>query len=318
MTDAVAAGGLTAVGGPAGGPVGGAGGGDADKPRGLFDDAWRELRGRPLFWVSVALILLVVLMAAVPQLFTSADPTLAQLSRSRQGPSAAAWFGYDNQGYDIYARVIHGARATIVVGLLATVGVVLFGASLGLLAGFYGGWLDAVVSRIADIFVGVPFVLGAIVILTTLNAGGGAGAARIVAQVVLSISVLSWPVSMRIMRSTAIAAKQQDYVKAARSLGAGTGRIITKHLLPNCVAPVLVYSTIALGAFVGAEATLSYLGIGLRPPVVSWGVMISAAKDYIRVAPHALLFPAGFLTATVLAFVMLGDAVREALDPKLR
>jgi oligopeptide transport system permease protein len=123
---------------------------------------------------------------------------------------------------------------------------------------------------------------------------------------------------MRIMRSTAIAAKQQDYVKAARALGASPRRIIGKHMLPNCVAPVLVYSTIALGAFIGAEATLSYLGIGLRPPVVSWGVMINSAKDYVRVAPHALLFPAGFLTATVLAFVMLGDAVREALDPKLR
>ncbi|NUT92996.1 MAG: ABC transporter permease [Saccharothrix sp.] len=290
----------------------------ADRPRGLFGDAWHELRRRPLFWVSVSMILLVVLMAAVPSLFTSGDPGLAQLSRSRQPPSAQAWFGYDNQGYDIYTRVIHGARASIVVGVLATIGVVLTGATIGILAGFYGGWLDAVVSRIADIFVGVPFVLGAIVILTTLNAGGDAGPVRIVAQVVLSIAVLSWPVSMRIMRSTAIAAKQQDYVKAARALGARPRRIIGKHMLPNCVAPVLVYSTIALGAFIGAEATLSYLGIGLRQPVVSWGVMINSAKDYLRVAPHALLFPAGFLTATVLAFVMLGDAVREALDPKLR
>ncbi|MFI9816274.1 ABC transporter permease [Saccharothrix variisporea] len=290
----------------------------ADRPRGLFGDAWHELRRRPLFWVSVSMILLVVLMAAVPSLFTSGDPGLAQLSRSRQPPSAEAWFGYDNQGYDIYTRVIHGARASIVVGVLSTIGVVLTGATIGILAGFYGGWLDAVVSRVADIFVGVPFVLGAIVILTTLNASGNAGPVRIVAQVVLSITVLSWPVSMRIMRSTAIAAKQQDYVKAARALGAQPGRIIGKHMLPNCVAPVLVYSTIALGAFIGAEATLSYLGIGLRQPVVSWGVMINSAKDYLRVAPHALLFPAGFLTATVLAFVMLGDAVREALDPKLR
>ncbi|MBB5956312.1 oligopeptide transport system permease protein [Saccharothrix tamanrassetensis] len=289
-----------------------------DKPRGLFGDAWYTLRSRPLFWVSVSLILLMVLMALFPALFTAKDPTLAQLSLSRQPPSADAWFGYDNQGYDIYARVIYGARASIVVGVLATLGVVLVGASVGILAGFYGGWLDSVVSRIADVFVGVPFVLGAIVILTTLNAGGDAGPARIVAQVVLSIAALSWPVSMRIMRSTAIAAKQQDYVKAARALGASPRRIITKHMLPNCIAPVLVYSTIALGAFIGAEATLSYLGIGLRQPVVSWGVMINSAKDYLRVAPHALLFPAGFLTATVLAFVMLGDAVREALDPKLR
>jgi len=289
-----------------------------ERPRGLFGDAWHALRRRVLFWVAVSIIFLVVLMALFPGLFASGDPNLAQLSRSRGAPSAEAWFGYDNQGYDIYTRVVHGARASIVVGLLSTVGVVLVGATIGMFAGFYGGWLDAVVSRIADVFVGVPFVLGAIVILTTLNAGGDAGTVRIVAQVVLSLSVLSWPVAMRIMRSTAIAAKQQDYVKAARALGASSSRIITKHMLPNCVAPVLVYSTIALGAFIGAEATLSYLGIGLRQPVVSWGVMINSAKDYLRVAPHALLFPAGFLTATVLAFVMLGDAVREALDPKLR
>ncbi|QFZ18874.1 ABC transporter permease [Saccharothrix syringae] len=289
-----------------------------ERPRGLFGDAWHALRRRALFWVAVSIITLVVLMALFPGLFASGDPNLAQLSRSRGAPSSQAWFGYDNQGYDIYTRVVYGARASIVVGLLSAVGVALVGATLGMLAGFYGGWLDAVVSRVADIFVGVPFVLGAIVILTTLNAAGDAGTVRIVAQVVLSISVLSWPVSMRIMRSTAIAAKQQDYVKAARALGAPPSRIIAKHLLPNCVAPVLVYATIALGAFIGAEATLSYLGIGLRPPVVSWGVMINSAKDYLRVAPHALLFPAGFLTATVLAFVMLGDAVREALDPKLR
>ncbi|RKT52526.1 ABC transporter permease [Saccharothrix australiensis] len=289
-----------------------------DKPRGLFGDAWHTLRSRPLFWVSTSLILLVVLMALFPALFTSGDPTAAQLSRSRLPPSSQAWFGYDNQGYDIYTRVIHGARASIVVGVLATAGAVLVGASIGILAGYHGGWLDAVVSRVADVFVGVPFVLGAIVILTTLNAGGDAGPVRIVAQVVLSLTVLSWPVSMRIMRSTAVAAKHQDYVKAARALGASPARIIFKHMLPNCLAPVLVYSTIALGAFIGAEATLSYLGIGLRQPVVSWGVMINSAKDYLRVAPHALLFPAGFLTATVLAFVMLGDAVREALDPKLR
>ncbi|MFT7841217.1 ABC transporter permease [Saccharothrix sp. BKS2] len=289
-----------------------------ERPRGLFGDAWHALRRRVLFWAAVSIIFLVVLMALFPGLFASGDPNLAQLSRSRGAPSAEAWFGYDNQGYDIYTRVVHGARASIVVGLLSTVGVVLVGATIGMFAGFYGGWLDAVVSRIADVFVGVPFVLGAIVILTTLNAGGDAGTVRIVAQVVLSLSVLSWPVAMRIMRSTAIAAKQQDYVKAARALGASPSRIITKHMLPNCVAPVLVYSTIALGAFIGAEATLSYLGIGLRQPVVSWGVMINSAKDYLRVAPHALLFPAGFLTATVLAFVMLGDAVREALDPKLR
>lgn len=292
-------------------------GGDGQKPRGLFGDAWRELRRRPLFWISTTLIAIILVMAAFPGLFTSVDPNVGDLSRQRQGPSAQAWFGYDNQGYDIYARVIHGTRASIVVGFLATLGVVLVGGALGIIAGFYGRWLDAVLSRIADVFFGLPFVLGAIVILTTLNTAG-ASEVRIVSIVVASIAVLSWPVAMRIMRSAAITAKQQDYVKAARALGASGWRIIVRHLLPNCLAPVLVYATIALGAFIGVEATLSYLGIGLRAPVVSWGVMINDARNYIRAAPHLLLFPAGFLTVTVLAFVMLGDAVREALDPKAR
>jgi oligopeptide transport system permease protein len=138
----------------------------------------------------------------------------------------------------------------------------------------------------------------------------------VISQVVITISVLSWPIAMRIMRSAAISAKQQDYVRAARALGAKSSRVVVRHLLPNCLAPVLVYSTIALGGFIGAEATLSYLGIGLKDPVVSWGVMIAESKEYIDKAPHLLMFPAAFLVVTVLAFVMLGDAIRDALDPK--
>ncbi|WP_026422792.1 ABC transporter permease [Actinokineospora inagensis] len=288
------------------------------KPRSLASDAWHDLRRRPLFIISALLIALVLLMAIWPSLFTSVDPNYGDLARSRQGPSAQAWFGYDNQGYDLYARTIYGSRASIIVGISATLLTVLIGATLGLLAGYYGGWLDGLMSRVADVFFGLPFVLGAIVILSSFRSSGDASATEIIVLVVLSISVLSWPVCMRIMRSAAIAAKQQDYVKAARALGASTPRIMVRHLLPNTIAPVLVYATIALGAFIGAEATLSFLGIGLRAPVVSWGVMISDSRDVIRVAPHILLFPAAFLTATVLAFVMLGDAVREALDPKAR
>ena len=164
---------------------------------------------------------------------------------------------------------------------------------------------------------GVPFFLGAIVILTTFNTPGSDTSSTFIMFLVIATLVgLSWPVSMRIMRSAVISAKAADYVLAARALGAGAPRIIFRHLLPNTLAPVLVYATLTVGAFIGAEATLSYLGIGLTPPVISWGVAISDAKNYIRVSPHLLLFPAGFLTTTVLAFVLLGEAVREALDPR--
>ncbi|MER5389483.1 ABC transporter permease [Saccharopolyspora sp. NPDC002686] len=288
-----------------------------EKPRGLWGDAWRDLRRRPTFLISMGIIFVLLVMAAFPQLFTSVDPTHGDLSRAWQKPSAEAWFGYDTQGRDIYARAIYGVRASIVVGVLATALTVLIGSVFGLIAGYYGGWLDSLLSRFGEIFMGLPFVLGAIVILTTLNPATEApDAVKITSLVILSISLLSWPISMRIMRSAAISARSQDYVKAARALGAGSGRIIMKHLLPNCLAPVLVYATIALGAFIAVEATLSFLGLGLRSPVVSWGVMIADSRQYIQTSPHLLAFPAAFLVVTVLAFVMLGDAVRDALDPK--
>jgi oligopeptide transport system permease protein len=290
-----------------------------DKPRSLAGDAWHELRRKPMFVASLLIILIVVVMAALPGLFTHVDPNAADLDHVRQGPSPLAWFGYDVQGSDVFSRVIYGTRASLLVGALSTTGTVAIGGIVGIVAGYYGRLTDSVLSRFADIFAGMPFVLGAIVILMTFNApGSNPGEVRIITQVVLSIAVLSWPVAMRIMRAATLVAKQQDYVKAARGLGAGPLRIIVRHLLPNTVAPVLVYSTISLGANIGAEATLSYLGIGLRPPVVSWGVMISDAKDYFTVAPHMLLFPAAFVSITVLAFVMLGDAVRDAFDPKSR
>ncbi|MFI7677665.1 ABC transporter permease [Actinophytocola sp. NPDC049390] len=292
--------------------------GEPGKPRSLWSDAWRDLRRRPLFIVSGAIILLLVVVAVFPGWFTSVDPGHKDLDFSRQPPSGDAWFGYDLQGRDVFARVVYGTRWTLLVGVAASVLTVLIGGFFGILAGYFGGWVDSLLSRLGEIFFGLPFVLGAIVILNLVRNAEIRGAVPIVSAVVASIAVLSWPVAMRIMRSAAIATKQQDYVKAARALGASPSRVIFKHLLPNCLAPVLVYATIALGAFISAEATLSFLGIGLRDPAVSWGVMISDARNYVRVAPHMLLFPAGFLTATVLAFVMLGDAVREALDPKLR
>ncbi|MEJ3743793.1 ABC transporter permease [Actinomycetes bacterium KLBMP 9797] len=294
-------------------------GGASGKPRGLLGDAWYDLRRKPLFWIAASLIALFVVMAAVPSLFTSVDPTYGELSRSRVGPSGDAWFGYDVQGRDIYARVIYGSRASIVVALSAVVGTVFIGLAVGVLAGFRGGWVDTLLSRIGDVFFGIPFVLGAIVILSAFNRPGThRGQWAIMGVVILTVIVLSWPVAMRIMRSTVLSTKQADYILAARALGASNSRIIFRHLIPNCLAPLLVYATILVGAFIGAEATLSYLGVGLQSPVVSWGVMISSAQNYIRVSPHLLFFPATALILAVLSFVMLGEAVREALDPKSR
>jgi oligopeptide transport system permease protein len=290
----------------------------AEKPRSLGQDAWDELRHNPIAIVSAIIIVVLVVMAVAPGVFTSKDPAFCQGSLSRQGPSAGAWFGYDVQGCDVYARTIYGARASILVGLLASASAVFVGSFLGMLAGYFGGITDSLISRITDIFFGIPLLLGGIIVLTTFPSGEGTSQWWSITKVAVALAALGWPSINRIMRSVVLQVKQMDYVAAARALGAPAPRILRVHVLPNAIQPVIVYGTIALGAFIGAEATLSYLGIGLQPPAISWGIAISSAQDYMRTSPHMLLFPGLFLSVTVLAFIMLGDAVRDALDPKLR
>jgi oligopeptide transport system permease protein len=264
------------------------------------------------------IIFMLVLMAAFPGWFTAKSPTFCDLNLSRGGPSSEAWFGYDVQGCDVYARTIYGARASILVGVFTTLSVVLIGGLVGMLAGFYGGWVDSVLSRITEIFFGIPLLLGGIVVLLSFPSGANTPEWQTIAKVVLTLGVLGWTSLARIMRSTVVQVKHADYVMAARGLGGKAPRILRQHVLPNAVAPVIVYATIVLGVFIVIEATLSYLGIGLQPPVVSWGVAINQATEFARQSPHMLLFPGVFLSVTVLAFIMLGDAVRDALDPKLR
>ncbi|KJY43646.1 peptide ABC transporter permease [Streptomyces sp. NRRL B-1568] len=288
-----------------------------NKARSLGQDAWRELRASPLFWISAVLLVLFILMAIAPSLFTDGDPRHADLRGHYLAPPSWShvfqddWFGYNGQGQSVYARTVYGARASIIVGVCVTLAVTVIGGFFGMLAGYFGGWLDALLSRITDIFFGIPLLLGALVMLQAF-------AHRTVWTVVLGLTVFGWMQIARVMRGAVITQKQADFVTAARALGAGTGRILFRHILPNAIGPVIVVSTIALGGYISTEATLSYLGIGLQDPVISWGVDISAAQTTLRDAPHVLLVPATFLSLTVLAFILLGDAVRDALDPKLR
>jgi oligopeptide transport system permease protein len=298
---------------PIGGPA------SAARPRSLWHDTWDILKRRKIFWVSFVMLILFLLMAAIPTLFTSKNPDYAILARSMEGPSADAWFGFDLQGRDVYARTIYGARTSIVVGVLATLATVLFGGIAGVISAYRGKWVDSVLSRVGEMFLGVPYVLGAIIILGSVApVQSNPDTTTIMAVVIIVLAALGWPILMRIARSAVIQAKHQDYVQAARALGAGPFRIIFKHLLPNSLAPILDYSTITVGSYIGAEATLSLLGIGLRAPVISWGIAIADHTRYIRTGAHAMFFPAAFLSLCVLTFVMLGEAVRDALDPKLR
>ncbi|CAG6396071.1 ABC transporter permease [Streptomyces cocklensis] len=282
-----------------------------DKPRSLWNDAWYDLSRKPIFYISALVILFLIVISIWPGLIASQDPLQCNLIDSQNGPSSGHWFGFDQQGCDVYTRTVYGARASVEVGIFSTLGVAVLGAVLGGLSGYFGGWLDSIISRVSDIFFGIPILLGGVVFLSAVKGGS-------VLTVSTFIILLGWPQLARIARGAVITAKEQDYVLAAKALGAGHGRILLRHIAPNALAPVIVWSTIALGTFISLEATLSFLGVGLKPPAVSWGIDISAAAEQIRNAPHMLLWPAGALSVTVLAFILLGDAVRDALDPKLR
>ncbi|MEU8251882.1 ABC transporter permease [Nonomuraea sp. NPDC048916] len=286
------------------------------KPASLWGDAWHDLRRRPMFIISLVLIAVLLVMSFWPSLFTSIDPFSArtcELATARQGPSVGHLFGRDNQGCDVYARTIYGARNSIVIGVTTTLITAIVGGLLGLIAGTRGGMVDTVTSRITEIFFAIPSILGALLITATFR-DKDLG----IWIVVIALSILAWPMTFRIMRAAVITARSQDFVTAARALGAGQGRIMFRHLLPNALAPVIVIATINLGGFIAAEAALSFLGVGVQSPDISWGLMIADARNRFLEAPLPLVFPAVFLSITVLAFIMLGDAVRDALDPKLR
>jgi len=281
------------------------------KPRSLWSDAWHDLRRNPTFIVSALLILFLIVVAVFPSLFTGTDPKFCVLAESNKGGVPGHPFGFDRQGCDIYSRVIYGARASVAVGILVTTGVVLIGGVIGALAAFYAGATDSVLSRVTDVFFAIPLLLGAIVFLQSFPF-------RNILTVSAAIMIFGWPIVARVMRGAVISVKEADFVTAARALGASDMRILRRHILPNAIAPVIVVATISLGLFIVLEATLSFLGIGLPSSTVSWGGDINDAQSSLRSAPHVLLYPSVALSITVLAFMLLGDAVRDALDPKLR
>ncbi|OMC55160.1 peptide ABC transporter permease [Mycobacterium sp. IS-836] len=278
---------------------------------GFWRDTWRTLRRRPKFVVAAALIVVIVVVAIFPEWFTGIDPTYADPSQSLLPPSGAHRFGTDLQGHDIYARTVYGARASVMVGLGATLLVFLVGGALGALAGFYGGWIDAVVSRISDIFFGLPLLLAAIVLMGVLHH-------RRVWTVIVILAVFGWPQVARIARGAVLQARSSDYVLAAKALGLSDFQILLRHALPNALGPVFAVATLAFGVFIVTEASLSYLGVGLPTSVVSWGGDINLAQSRLRSGSPILFYPAGALAITVLAFMMMGDALRDALDPASR
>ena len=286
---------------------------DEGAPSSMWGEAWKRLRRRPLFWFAATIIFFAITISLFPSLFTSQDPRYCVLSRSLGAPELWSHpFGFDKQGCDIYSRVIYGARASVSVGVLTTIAVVIIGGTIGAIAGYVGGWIDAVLSRITDVFFAIPLLLAAIVFMQMFKES------RSIAMVVIVLSTFAWTSIARITRGSVMSAKNEEFVTAARATGASRGRILMSHIIPNSMAPIIVYATVALGTFIVSEASLSFMGIGLPTSVVSWGADISSAQTSLRTNPMVLFYPGAALALTVLSFIMMGDAVREALDPKAR
>lgn len=284
-----------------------------DKKSSLWRDAWRDMRSRPMFWISVVIIAVVVIASLFPTLFTQVDPRACALSNSNAPAIPGHPLGFNKQGCDIYSRIIHGTSTSVSVGLIVIMLTFLIGTVMGALAGFFGGFVDTVLSRIGDIFFSIPYILAAVVVMSVMHEH------RTVWVISLAIGGFAWPVSARILRSEILRVKNEDFVMASEAIGLGGFRTLYKHVLPNSIAPLIVVTTLSLASAIVAEATLSFLGVGLPTgQYISWGNDISAAQTSLRNAPMTLIYPSIALTITVLGFILLGEVVRDALDPKAR
>ena len=285
------------------------------KNRSLWGDVRYELVRNPIFWVSLTLVVVVLSMAFVPQLWAETSPNTrgaCDLNHARELPSSAHPFGFTAAGCDMWASVVWGTGKSVIVAILVTIATMILGTTLGTVAGWFGGFADTLISRITDVFFGLPFILGALVFLAIFPD-------RNIWTITAVLTLFGWTSLTRVMRGSVIATKQKDYVDAARALGASDLFIIRKHLLANSIAPVIVLATIGLGAFISAEATLTFLGVGYQRPTVSWGLLVDEGQTLALAGFwHLLVIPASFVVVTVLSFILLGDALRDALDPRTR
>ncbi len=256
--------------------------------------------------ITASLLLGVLgLMALVPSLFTDTDPRSCNLSNSLLPPSGDHPFGFDLQGCDYLAKTVYGARTSLGITVVVVLGTVLVALVLGALAGFVGGRTDTVLSRLTDVWSGIPLLLGGVLVLSGTDERGPL-------QVSLVLIAFGWPAMVRVLRASVLETRQRDFVTAARALGAHPGRVLLRHVLPHSLRPLIVSASAYAGFIVAAEATLTFAGVGLRRPTESWGIQLFEAQARVAVAPHLLIFPALFLVAAVVGFVLLGEALRRS------
>ena len=272
--------------------------------------AWRRLKARKGAMVGLAIILAFIALAALAPWVAPYDPAAQSWAAVRKAPSAAHWFGTDEVGRDVLSRILWGARASLSAGVISVSIALSIGVPLGLLAGYRGGWIDALISRMTDAMLACPFLILAIALAAFLGPSLG--------NAMIAIGVTATPIFIRLTRGQTMAVKVEDYVEAARSVGNPRWRIAVRHILPNILPALLIQATLAIATAIIAEASLSFLGLGQQPPAPSWGSMLNSAQRFLTNAPWMAVWPGLAIFLVVLSFNLLGDGLRDALDPRER
>lgn len=271
---------------------------------------WRRFRKSPSAMLGLTIVVLFMGAGLLAPWIAPHDPLRPDFGRAREGPSWDSPLGRDELGRDILSRIIYGARISLWIGFIAVAIGVVCGVPLGAISGYYGGRIDILMQRLVDIMLAFPGLLLAIVLISILGVG--------LSNVMVAIGVASIPTYVRLVRGSVLALREMDYIAAAKAIGMSDSRIIFRHILPNCLAPIIVQSTLQIATAILFAAGLGFLGLGAKPPMPEWGVMLSTGRDYLRDWPHIATFPGLAIMLSVLGFNLLGDGLRDVLDPRLR
>ena len=282
----------------------------AGKKRSKSQEIWRRFKKNTRAVVGLGIVAVLVLCAVLAPILAPYGPNEQNPRNRLQGPSAEHWFGTDELGRDILSRIIYGARISMSVGLIAICISLIGGVALGAIAGYYGGTADNIIMRCMDVLLSIPTILLNISIVAALGSG--------LQNVMIAIGVSSIPGYCRIVRASILSLRDQEFVEASRAAGASDFFLITRHILPNCMAPLIVQATLRIGAAILSCASMSFLGLGIVPPTAEWGSMLSTGRDFLRDAPHVCIFPGLAIMAAVFSMNLVGDGLRDALDPKLK
>jgi peptide/nickel transport system permease protein len=280
----------------------------ADTPAKPVNRTWRKLRANKSALIGAAVVALFVGLALLAPLLPIADPNATNWGAIRKAPSATAWMGTDEIGRDILARMIWGAQASLLAGVVSVMIAVAIGVPFGLVSGYFGGWTDSIISRCTDALLAMPFLILAIALAAFLGPS--------LTNAMIAIGLSAVPIFIRLTRGQVLAVKTEDYVEGARAIGLGHVAIMTRYILPNVVPPILVQATLTIATAIIAEASLSFLGLGQQPPAPSWGSMLNTAKNFLSQAPWMAIWPGAGIFLVVMGFNLLGDGLRDALDPR--